>query len=218
MTGNTGGTLSLGAGHVAGNVGSSVTFTAAGGALDTTTVGGPIDFAGNNSTVTVADNGSLTSVTSSTTTTAGNVGFTANATVTGAINNISTIVIEGATNQKVTFGDDISVTSLSFTNGGTADLKGSLTGSLNFGTNGGILQFSGTDPDGYSFNSAVTNGQTGTLNVYTNLTSTDASIGEIKTINIGQLGTPNALNIVVNQPALSLLAVGGSISFNGVQH
>lgn len=218
MTGNTGGTLSLGAGHVAGNVGSSVTFTAAGGALDTTTVGGPIDFAGNNSTVTVADNGSLTSVTSSTTTTAGNVGFTANATVTGAINNISTIVIEGATNQKVTFGYDISVTSLSFTNGGTADLKGSLTGSLNFGTNGGILQFSGTDPDGYSFNSAVTNGQTGTLNVYTNLTSTDASIGEIKTINIGQLGTPNALNIVVNQPALSLLAAGGSISFNGVQH
>lgn len=159
--------------------------------------------------------GSLTSVTS-TTTTVGNVGFAANATVTGAINNILTIVIAGTstTGQKVTFGDDISVTSLGFTNGGTSDLKGSLTGSLNFGTNGGILQFSGTNPNGYSFNSAVTNGQNGTLNVYTNLTSTDASIGEIKTINIGQLGTPNALNIVVNQPALSLLAAGGSISFN----
>ncbi|ARD85897.1 cell surface protein [Rickettsia bellii] len=116
MTGNTGGTLSLGAGHVAGNVGNSVTFTAAGGALDTTTVGGEIDFAGNNSTVTVADTGSLTSVTSSTTT-AGNVGFAAEANVTGAINNISTIVIEGATGKTVTFGDDISVTSLGFTNG-----------------------------------------------------------------------------------------------------
>ncbi|WP_395477072.1 hypothetical protein [Rickettsia endosymbiont of Pantilius tunicatus] len=100
------------------------------------------------------------------------------------------------------------------TGGGPADLKGSLTGSLNFGTNGGVLQFSGTNPAGYSFNSAVTNGQNETLNVYTNLTSTDASIGDISIINIGQLGTPNALNILVNQPALSLLAAGGSISFN----
>lgn len=213
MTGNTGGTLFLGAGHVFGNVGSSVTFTAERGALDTTTVGGPINFNSYNSTVTVADTGSLTSVTSSTTT-AGNVGFAAEANVTGAINNISTIVIQGATGKTVTFGDDISVASLSFTNGGTADLKGSLAGSLNFGTNGGILQFSGTNSDGYSFNSAVTNGQNGTLNVYTNLTSTDASIGEIKTINIGQLGKPNAINILVNQPALSLLAASGSISFN----
>ncbi|WP_269208722.1 hypothetical protein [Rickettsia australis] len=34
-------------------------------------------------------------------------------------------------------------------------------------TNGGILEFSGTNSAGYLLNSQITNGNTGTLNVYT---------------------------------------------------
>ena len=132
------------------------------------------------------------------------------------LSNINEVQVNGVAGTTAEFQQDISTVILTLNNGGTADLKGSLTttNDVEFNNGGGILQFSGTNPAGYLFNSAVTNGQNGTLNVYANLTSTDASIGTIKTIAIGQAAAPTTLTIAVNQPALSLLAAGGAINFN----
>ena len=52
------------------------------------------------------------------------------------------------------------------------------------------------------------------LNVDTDLTVTNQTIGTIKTINIGTLGTPQDLTIAVNQAALGLLAGGNKINFS----
>ncbi len=98
-----------------------------------------------------------------------------------------------------TFQQDVSIASLVFSNGATANLQGSLTttGNVNFGA-GGILEFSGANPAGYTFNSVVTNGATGALNAFANLTATDVSIGTVQTINIGQAAAPKTFTVDVS--------------------
>ncbi|WP_218460218.1 hypothetical protein [Rickettsia sp. TH2014] len=45
----------------------------------------------------------------------------------------------------------------------------------------------------------VTNGATGTLNAYANLTATDISIGTVQTINIGQAAAPKTFTVGVRK-------------------
>ncbi len=66
----------------------------------------------------------------------------------------------------------------------------------------------------YTFASPVVKAGAATLNVDTTLTVTDQSIGTLKTINIGEVGTPQDLTVAVNQAALGLLAGGNKINFS----
>ncbi|WP_342267340.1 autotransporter domain-containing protein [Candidatus Tisiphia endosymbiont of Empis tessellata] len=72
-------------------------------------------------------------------------------------------------------------------------IGGNFTGVVDF-NGGGVLTFNGADrvgPHGniipYTFNSAIQNGDNGTLRVFTNLIATNADIGSIKTIRIGDV-------------------------------
>ncbi|WP_341792055.1 hypothetical protein [Rickettsia endosymbiont of Gonocerus acuteangulatus] len=199
---------------ILGNVNTGINFAVATN-LTVNNVTGTTDFKGQTGALILTDGGSLAAVTNSQAA-ACTLVTAVNGTITGPISNINEVQVNGVADTTVEFQQDISTVILTLNNGGTADLKGSLTttNDVEFNNGGGILQFSGTNPAGYSFNSAVTNGQNGTLNAYTNLTSTDASIGTIKTINIGQAAAPTTLTIAVNQPALSLLAAGCAINFN----
>ncbi|CAK6509452.1 hypothetical protein [Rickettsia helvetica] len=160
------------------------------GTINTITITGQTDFAGNGGTVNVNDGGNLAAVTSSAAAN-GNLVFLGGGNV-AAVTNINTINIKGAAGQTVNFTQNVLATSLTFSNGGTANLQGSL-GSLTNAVNvdfggGGILEFSSTNSAGYLLNIPITNGNTGTLNVYTTgttLTATDSSIGTVQTIKIG---------------------------------
>lgn len=153
-----------------------------------------------------------------------NVGLLAIAgsgTITGTVNNINQIQVNGIGGTTAEFQKNVSVASVLFGNGGTADFKGSLktdpTGNINFGTNpnGGILQFSGTEPNGYELSSVIENGGNGTLNVFTNLKAIEPSIGTIKTIAIGQTSAPNTLTVDITKGILNLLqSTDSTVTFN----
>ncbi|WP_341788721.1 hypothetical protein [Rickettsia endosymbiont of Lasioglossum villosulum] len=142
-------------------------------------------------------------------------------TITGTVNNINQIQVNGIGGTTAEFQKNVSVASVLFGNGGTADFKGSLntdpTGNIDFGPNpnGGILQFSGTDPNGYELSSVIKNGGNGTLNVFTNLTAIEPSIGTIQTIAIGQKNAPNTLTVDVTKGLLTLLqSPSSTVTFN----
>ncbi|BBJ32292.1 hypothetical protein RAS_14010 [Rickettsia asiatica] len=134
------------------------------GTINTTTITGQTDFAGNGGTVNVNDGGNLAAVTSSAAAN-GNLVFLGGGNV-ATVTNINAINIKGAAGQTVNFTQNVLATSLTFSNGGTANLQGSL-GSLTNAVNvdfggGGILEFSSTNSAGYLLNIPITNGNTGT--------------------------------------------------------
>ncbi|MCC8461952.1 MAG: hypothetical protein LN546_01970 [Rickettsia endosymbiont of Ecitomorpha arachnoides] len=177
------------------------------GTINITTITGQTDFKGSAGTVNVNDTGILQAVTSSTVA-AGNLVFLGGGNVTGVINNIGAITVNAAGNKTVIFQKSVSATSLTLGNNAVANLQDSLTtsGNVDF-INGGILEFSGTNLAGYLLNSPITNGNTGTLNVYTTgttLTATDSSIGTVQTINIGQGNAAAAFTVDVSNKALTL--------------
>lgn len=154
-------------------------------------IAGTTDFAGQAGAVVLKAGGSLATVMSSQGTNFGLLAIAGSGTITGTVNNINQIQVNGIGGTTAKFQQNVSVASVLFSNGGTADFKGFLntdpTGNINFGPNpnGGILQFSGTDPNGYELSSVIENGGNGTLNVFTNLTAIEPSIGIIQTIAIG---------------------------------
>nr|WP_231555856.1 hypothetical protein [Rickettsia hoogstraalii] len=132
---------------------------------------------------------------------------------TDAANSPATINIQGDNTKNVTIANDIFVDNINFTNGGVLQLSGNLTTpNIDFGANGGTLEFNGNNT--YNLNAVIANGQNGILNVFTTLKSTDASIGTVKTINIGQVGTPQNFTVQVNNGNLALLSSpNSSINF-----
>ncbi|QQV75716.1 hypothetical protein H6P87_01280 [Rickettsia tillamookensis] len=213
LTTNTTGNVTVGTGTYTGNITGTATFGGA-GTINTTNIGGQTDFKGSAGTVNVNDTGTLAAVTSSAVA-AGNLVFLGGGNVTGVINNIGGITVNAAGNKTVTFQKSVSATSLTLGNNAVANLQDSLTTSSNVDfTNGGILEFSGTNLAGYTLNSPITNGNTGTLNVYTTgttLTATDSSIGTVNTINIGQGNGSATFTIDVSNKALTL---GSAINLN----
>ncbi|WP_231278388.1 beta strand repeat-containing protein [Rickettsia bellii] len=188
--------------------------------LTVNSIAGTTDFAGQAGALILTDGGSLATVMSSKAT-AGLLAIAGSGTITGTVNNINQIQVNGIGGTTAEFQQNVSVASVLFGNGGTADFKGSLntdpTGNINFGTNpnGGILQFSGTNPNGYELSSVIENGGNGTLNVFTNLTAIEPSIGTIKTIVIGQTSAPNTLTVDVTKGLLNLLqSPGSTVTFN----
>ncbi len=112
-------------------------------------------------------------------------------------------------------GGNVTVDQFNYTSTGVATVGGNLTAKtgVNFGGFASTLTFNGMVGP-YTFASPVVAAGAATLNVDTNLTVTDQSIGTIKAINIGILGAPQDLTIAVNQPALGLLAGGNKINFS----
>ncbi|AAU03915.1 autotransporter domain-containing protein [Rickettsia typhi] len=128
-------------------------------------------------------------------------------------NSISTINIQGDNTKNVTITNDIFVNNIYFTNGGVLQLGGNLTThNIDFGANGGTLEFNGNNT--YNLNAIIVNGQNGILNAFTNLKATDDTIGTVKIINIGQIGTPQNFTIQVNNKNLTLVSnINSSINF-----
>lgn len=189
--------------------------------LTVNSIAGTTNFAGQAGAVVLKAGGSLATVMSSQGTNVGLLAIAGSGTITGTVNNINQIQVNGIGGTTAEFQKNVSVASVLFGNGGTADFKGSLntdpTGNINFGTNpnGGILQFSGTDPNGYELSSVIENGGNGTLNVFTNLKAIEPSIGTIKTIAIGQTSAPNTLTVDVTKGVLNLLqSTDSTITFN----
>ncbi|KIJ88896.1 hypothetical protein SB78_02885 [Rickettsia asembonensis] len=122
---------------------------------------------------------------------AGTLNFIGDGNVTGnigtdAANSPANINIQGDNTKNVTIANDIFVGNINFTNGGVLQLSGNLTTpNIDFGANGGTLEFNGNNT--YNLNAVIANGQNDILNVFTTLKSTEASIGTVKTINIGQV-------------------------------
>ncbi|MCX4083501.1 hypothetical protein N7281_01120 [Rickettsia hoogstraalii] len=116
--------------------------------------------------------------------------FKGNGTVSGSIgtdaeNSPAIINIQGDDTTNVSLANDVFVGGVNFTNGGKLQLNKNLTAkNVDFGAKGGTLEFNGNDK--YIFNAVIANGQTGILNVLTTLMATDASVGTLKTINIGR--------------------------------
>ncbi|WP_342269819.1 hypothetical protein [Rickettsia endosymbiont of Orchestes rusci] len=224
FTGNVSTSAIIAGGQFTGNVGTTASFTGA-GTLTTGSVGGLTDFAGNAGTVNVNDGGILAGVTSSAGNFIGNLNFLGGANVTGAVTNIGPITLNGAAGKIVNFQKNVSAASLTFGNGGTANLEGSLTttGNVDFG-GGGTLEFSGlvggVNPANYTFNSTVANGNNGILAVNTTLIATNADIGKVKTINIGagKIFTVDASAGAVNllQAAASTITFGDANSVFGL--
>ena len=217
LTTDTTGNVTVGTGTYTGDITGTATFGGA-GTINTTNIVGQTDFKGSAGTVNVNDGGNLGAVTSSAATN-GNLVFLGGANVNGAVSNINAISIKGSAGNIVNSTQNVSATSLAFTNGATANLSGSLGTANNavavdFGAGGGVLEFSGTNLAGYLLNSPITNGNTGTLNVYTTgttLTATDSSIGTVQTINIGQENGSATFTIDVSNKALTL---GSAINLN----
>lgn len=144
--------------------------------------------------------------------------FVGNSTVTGAVgaaNPINILNVQGDNHTTVDLGGDVRVDQFNYTSTGVATVDGNLTATagVNFGDFASTLTFNGVAGP-YTFASPVIAAGAATLNVDTDLTVTDQSIGTIQTINIGQVGTPQNLTIAVNQPALSLLTGGNQINFS----
>lgn len=216
FTGNVSTSATIAGDDFTGNVGTTVTFKGE-GTLTTGSVGDLTDFAGNAGTVNVKDTGTLAGVTSSAGNFIGNLNFDGAANVTEGVSNIGAITLNGANGKIVNFQRDVSAASLSFTDAGTANLLGSLTtiGGVDFGVSGGTLEFSGlvgdANPDNYTFNSIIANGDTGILAVNTTLIATKPDIGKVKTINIGNAKT---FTVDASAGAVNLLqAAGSTITF-----
>ncbi|WP_218460217.1 hypothetical protein [Rickettsia sp. TH2014] len=141
LTTDTTGNVTVGTGTYTGDITGRATFTDA-GVIATDQIGGQTDFTGKAGTVNVNDGGTLAAVISSAAA-AGDLVFDGDGTVSVVVNNINTITINGVAGQIAAFQQDVSTASLVFSNGGTADLQGSLTttGDVDFGA-GGILEFS----------------------------------------------------------------------------
>ena len=184
-----------------------------------------IDFNGTAAQVTIADGKNVVNGL----TTGGNIdnklgggvgvlNFLGSSTVSkniGATNPIDTLNVQGDNTKVVDLQGNVKVNNFNFTSDGIAVVGGTLTAKtgVNFDGFASTLTFNGMAGP-YTFASPVVSAGAATLNVDTNLTVTDQSIGTIQTINIGQVGTSQNLTIAVNQPALSLLAGGNQINFS----
>ncbi|MFY9590326.1 beta strand repeat-containing protein, partial [Rickettsia endosymbiont of Halotydeus destructor] len=202
------GDVLVNSGTYIGNIAGNATFGGV-GTITTTTITGQTNFNGLGGTVTVNDTGSIGAVTSSGNN--GNLIFAGGANVTGIVSNIGAMTLNGAAGSIVNFQQNVSGASLALNNGGTANLSGSLTttGNVDFNKAASILRFSGGSPAGYQLNSPIANANNGVLNVFTNLTATDPTIGQIKTITIGN-GAAQIFTISTSSPALTLLQPAGS--------
>lgn len=154
-------------------------------------VTGDIDFHGKAGTFELDDGAMIDGSVLGTRGVAGTLNFIGDGNVTGnigtdAANSPANINIQGDNTKNVTIANDIFVGNINFTNGGVLQLSGNLTTpNIDFGANGGTLEFNGNNT--YNLNAIIANGQNGILNVFTTLKSTEASIGTVKTINIGQV-------------------------------
>nr|ALB26426.1 cell surface antigen Sca9 [Rickettsia helvetica] len=141
-----------------------------------------------------------------------------NSTVTGdvgATNPVNILNVQGDNTTQVNLQGNVTVNELNYTNTGITTVGGTLTATtgVNCGGFASTLTFNGTGRP-YTFASSVANAGSAILNVDTDLTVTNQTIGTIKTINIGTLGTPQDLTIAVNQAALGLLVGGNKINFS----
>jgi len=183
---------------------------------------GNVNFNGKAGTFTLGNGYEIDGAVTSTGGVAGNLIFIGTGSVTKAIgtdakNSPALISVQGDDTTAVTLNDDVFIGGIEFTNGGILELDGSLTTTnINFGAIGGVLNFTGDNSNDkfYTLNSGVTDGQNGILNVLTTLTATNAGIGDIKTINIGNAGTPQTFTVAVNSAAVTLLnSANSSINF-----
>ena len=179
---------------------------------------GDIDFKGTNGTFSINDGRAIDGAVLSTGGIGGILNFKGNGTVSGSIgtdaeNSPAIINIQGDDTTNVSLANDVFVGGVNFTNGGKLQLNKNLTAkNVDFGAKGGTLEFNGNDK--YIFNAVIANGQTGILNVLTTLTATDASVGTLKTINIGNANAGQSFLIVVNNANLALLtSQNSSINF-----
>ncbi|MCC8419316.1 MAG: autotransporter outer membrane beta-barrel domain-containing protein, partial [Rickettsia endosymbiont of Glossina mortisans submortisans] len=180
---------------------------------------GDIDFKGANGIFSINDGRAIDGAVLSTGGVGGILNFKGNGTVSGSIgtdaeNSPATINIQGDDTTNVSLANDVFVGGVNFTNSGKLQLSKSLSAkNVDFGAKGGTLEFNGNDK--YIFNAVIANGQTGILNVLTKLTATDASVGTLKTINIGNANAGQSFLIAVNNANLALLTnPNSSINFS----
>ncbi|HJD59543.1 MAG TPA: autotransporter domain-containing protein [Rickettsia endosymbiont of Omalisus fontisbellaquei] len=130
-----------------------------------------------------------------------------------AKNSPALIIVQGDDTTNVSLVDNVFVGGINFTNGGKLQLSKNLAAkNIDFGAKGGTLELDGKGQ--YIFNAVIANGQTGVLNVLTTLTATDASVGTLKTINIGDANAGQNFLIEVNNGNLALLSSpNSSINF-----
>ncbi|MGX6960261.1 MAG: beta strand repeat-containing protein [Rickettsia endosymbiont of Pentastiridius leporinus] len=196
--------------------GGSIKFGAT-GTLLVNNVTGNVDFMNNAGTLSVSNGSTVNGTITSTGGVAGILNFIGNGTVMQAIgtaagNSPATINVQGDNTTTVALNDDVFVDGVSFENGGKLQLNRNLTApNIDFGANGGILEFKGNAQ--HTFKAVVANGQTGILNALTTLTATDQTIGTIKTINIGAVDNKQTFTIQVNNDVELLSSPNSSINF-----
>jgi len=199
---------------VTGPMTGNAVYTAAGKLTSTGNFTGDVDFQNKAGTFTLGNNSTITGAVTSTGGVAGTLNFAGNGSVTENIgtdagNSPALISVQGDNTTSVSLDDDVFVGGINFTNGGKLQLSGNLTTpNIDFGANGGTLEFNGNGQ--YTLSSTITNGENGILNVLATLTATDSTIGTLKTINIGKTGTKQTFTIKVNNPNFVLLSTANS--------
>lgn len=180
---------------------------------------GIIDFKNQAGTFNLGNDAIITGSVKGTGGVAGILNFIGNGSVTetigtDALNSPATINVQGDDATTVALSKDTFVGGVNFENGGKLQLNGNLTTpKIDFGAKGGTLEFKGNG-DKYTLNSDIANGENGTLNVLTTLVTLNPTVGTIKTINIGEAGTPKVLSIETKNANLSLLSSpNSSINF-----
>nr|WP_253308434.1 hypothetical protein [Rickettsia endosymbiont of Ceutorhynchus assimilis] len=142
----------------------------------------------------------------------GTINFADNSTVTGNVGGLNGIGgnttgsypvgvfnIQGDNATTVDLQGNVTVNNFNFTSNGIASIGGTLTATagVNYNNAAGTLQFNGAAGP-YTFNSPIVNGNNGTLDVFTNLLATNANIGTLATINIGNnIGGNGSLTVTV---------------------
>ncbi|WP_367364487.1 autotransporter domain-containing protein [Candidatus Tisiphia endosymbiont of Nedyus quadrimaculatus] len=188
----------------------NVNFNAAGRLTAHFGITGNVNFKGNAGTITLGDAQTITGAV-----TAGGVGtgtltFAGIGTVIGDIGTKDARLARINTGGATTLGGSVYTNDLHFGNavGHAVTIGGHFGGKVTFdNAEYGILTFNGAGGS-FIFNSAIANGVKGTLNVNANLVATNAQIGNIKTINIGDADA-KTLAINTSDANVTLLGNGG---------
>lgn len=149
--------------------------------------------------------------------------FAGNSTVSGdigATNPINKLNVQGNNTTAVDIGGDVTVNEFNFTTNGVASVGGTLVASTGVDYNNAParLQFNGAvGINPYTFASPVLQANNGILDVYTNLLATNASIGTLATINIGNVVGPVDGEFTVTVPGNFTLGSAVNIATAGSQ-